>query len=106
MLIGCRMAQGFGAAMLIPQGLGIVRDVFAPGEQASAFAVFGPVIGLSAVLGPIIGGSLIAANAFGSGWRLVFFVTRPLGLTAAIGAARVMPESRAPPPPRLDVVGT
>src|ERR1700744_3701917 len=55
MLIACRMAQGFAAAMLIPQGLGIVRDVFAPGEQASAFAVFGPVIGLSAGLGRITG---------------------------------------------------
>jgi EmrB/QacA subfamily drug resistance transporter len=106
MLIGCRMAQGFAAAMLIPQGLGVVRDVFAPGEQASAFAVFGPVIGLSAVLGPIIGGALIAANAFGSGWRLIFFVNLPLGLIAALGAARVMPESRAPRPPRLDIVGT
>ena len=106
MLIGCRMAQGFAAAMLIPQGLGIVRDVFAPGEQASAFAVFGPVIGLSAVLGPIVGGALIAANALGSGWRLIFFVNLPLGLIAALGAARVMPESRAPRPPRLDVVGT
>jgi EmrB/QacA subfamily drug resistance transporter len=106
MLIGCRMAQGLAAAMLIPQGLGVVRDVFAPGEQASAFAVFGPVIGLSAVLGPIIGGALIAANALGSGWRLIFFVNLPLGLIAAIGAVRVMPESRAPRPPRLDVVGT
>ncbi|HXD68184.1 MAG TPA: MFS transporter [Solirubrobacteraceae bacterium] len=106
MLIGCRMAQGFAAAMLIPQGLGIVRDVFAPGEQASAFAVFGPVIGLSAVLGPIVGGALIAANALGSGWRLIFFVNLPLGVIAAVGAARVMPESRAPRPPRLDVVGT
>ena len=37
--------------MLIPQGLGIIHDVFAPGEMAKAFTVFGPVIGLSAVLG-------------------------------------------------------
>src|SRR5215469_17601608 len=55
MLIACRMAQGFAAAMLIPQGLGILRSVFAPTDLGSAFAVFGPVIGGSAVLGPIIG---------------------------------------------------
>ncbi|HEX3689802.1 MAG TPA: MFS transporter [Solirubrobacteraceae bacterium] len=106
MLIGCRMAQGLAAAMLIPQGLGILRDVFAPSEQSSAFAVFGPVIGVSAVLGPIIGGALIAANAFGSGWRLIFFVNLPLGLIAALGAVRIVPESRAPHPPRLDAIGT
>src|SRR5580698_3738725 len=96
MLIGCRLAQGAAAALLIPQGLGVIRDVFAPDELGSAFAVFGPVIGLSAVLGPILGGALIDANAFGTGWRLIFLVNLPLGLVAAIGAARLMPESRAP----------
>ena len=106
MLIGFRLAQGGAAALLIPQGLGIVRDAFVGTDLQKAFTVFGPVIGLSAVLGPIVGGALIAANAFGSGWRLIFFVNLPLGLIAAIGAARIMPESRSPKPPSLDVVGT
>jgi MFS family permease len=106
MLIGCRLAQGAAAALLIPQGLGILRDVFAPEEQGSAFAIFGPVIGLSAVLGPIIGGALVDADALGTGWRLIFFVNLPVGLVAAIGAARLMPESRTSRPPRLDLVGT
>jgi EmrB/QacA subfamily drug resistance transporter len=106
MLIGCRLAQGASAALLIPQGLGIIQEVFAPSELGKAFTVFGPVIGGSAVLGPILGGALIAANAFGSGWRLIFFVNLPLGLIAAFGAARLMPESRAARRPRLDVVGT
>jgi EmrB/QacA subfamily drug resistance transporter len=106
MLIGCRLAQGAAAAVLIPQGLGIIRDVFAPAEQGRAFAVFGPVIGLSAVLGPIIGGVLVSLNAFGTGWRLIFLVNLPLAIAAAIGAARIMPESRAPQAPRPDGLGT
>jgi EmrB/QacA subfamily drug resistance transporter len=106
MLIACRLAQGGAAALLIPQGLGIIRDAFPPAEQGSAFAVFGPVIGLSAVLGPIIGGALVDANLFGTGWRLIFFVNLPLGLIAAIGAARLIPESKAARTPRLDLVGT
>ena len=106
MLIGFRLAQGAAAALLIPQGLGIVRDAFVGTDLQKAFTVFGPVIGLSAVLGPIVGGALIAANAHGSGWRLIFFVNLPLGLIAAIGALRVMPESRSPKPPTLDVAGT
>jgi EmrB/QacA subfamily drug resistance transporter len=110
MLIGFRLAQGASAALLIPQGLGIIQEVFAPDEVGKAFTLFGPVIGLSAVLGPILGGALIAANAFGSGWRLIFFVNLPLGLIAAIGAARLMPEggpeSTAARRPRLDGVGT
>jgi EmrB/QacA subfamily drug resistance transporter len=106
MLIGCRLAQGTAAALLIPQGLGIIRSVFAPEDLGSAFAFFGPVIGLSSMLGPIIGGALIDANAFGSSWRLIFFVNLPLGLLAALGAAQLMPESTAPTRPRLDVIGT
>ena len=106
MLIACRLAQGTAAALLIPQGLGIIREVFAPDEQASALGLFGPVIGLSAVLGPILGGALIAANAFGSTWRLIFFVNLPLGLIAVIGAVRLMPESRPARRPGLDRVGT
>ena len=58
------------------------------------------------MLGPIIGGALVDANLFGSGWRLIFFVNLPLGLIAALGAARLIPESRAPDAPRLDLVGT
>jgi len=106
MLIGCRLAQGAAAALLIPQGLGIIRDVFAPAEQGRAFALFGPVIGLSAVLGPIIGGALVSLDAFGTGWRLIFLVNLPLAVAAAAGAARIMPESRAPLAPRPDGVGT
>jgi EmrB/QacA subfamily drug resistance transporter len=106
MLIGCRLAQGAAAALLIPQGLGIIRDVFAPAELGRAFAFFGPVIGLSAVLGPIIGGALVSLDAFGTGWRLIFLVNLPLAVAAAVGAARIMPESRAPQAPRPDGLGT
>ena len=100
MLIGCRLAQGAAAALLIPQGLGIIREVFPPAELGRAFAVFGPVIGLSAVLGPIVGGALVSLAAFGTGWRLIFLVNPPLAIAAAMGAARSMPESRAPRAPR------
>jgi EmrB/QacA subfamily drug resistance transporter len=106
MLIACRLLQGTAAALVIPQGLGIIYEVFDAEEMGKAFTIFGPVIGLSAVLGPIIGGALIAANALSSGWRLIFFVNLPLGLIAAIGAVRLMPESRALRRPDLDIVGT
>jgi EmrB/QacA subfamily drug resistance transporter len=106
MLISFRLVQGFAAALLIPQGLGIIRATFSTEELGSAFAIFGPVIGLSAVLGPILGGLLVDANLWGTGWRLVFLINLPLGLIAALGAARLFPESRVRPAPTLDLVGT
>src|SRR5579862_4786764 len=105
MLVGFRLAQGAFGALLIPQGLGIMRTVFPRDELPKAFAWFGPVIGGAAVFGPIIGGLLVSVHALG-GWRLVFFVNLPLGTAAAVGAAMLMPESRAAHRPKIDLLGS
>jgi EmrB/QacA subfamily drug resistance transporter len=105
-LIAARLVQGTFAALMLPQGFGILREVIPPDEQQKAFAVFGPVIGLSAVLGPILGGSLIDWNLFGSGWRLVFLVNVPLGIVAIGAAIRLLPASPGDRGTRLDLVGT
>jgi EmrB/QacA subfamily drug resistance transporter len=106
MLVLGRLIQGGFAAMLLPQGFGILREVFPPYERQQAFAIFGPVIGFSAVLGPILGGLLIDWNLLGSGWRLVFLVNVPLGIAAIIGAVRLLPRSIPHPGSPLDVLGT
>ncbi|MCW2523866.1 MAG: transporter permease [Frankiales bacterium] len=105
-LIAARLIQGGFAAMMLPQGLGIIREVFPAQEQQSAFAIFGPVIGLSAVLGPIIGGSLINLDLFGSSWRLVFLVNVPIGVAAIVAGQRLLPESKPDRSIRLDIAGT
>jgi EmrB/QacA subfamily drug resistance transporter len=104
-LIAARLVQGAFAALLIPQGFGIVRQAFTLEELPKAFGLFGPVIGLGAVLGPVLGGLLVQADLLGTGWRLVFFVNVPLGIATLIAAARLLPESRAERPPTLDLVG-
>src|SRR5690348_10882665 len=105
-LIGCRVLQGAAAAVMIPQGLGLIRSMFPRQELAAAFGVFGPVIGLSAVLGPILGGYLVHADLLGTGWRAVFLVNIPVGIAALIGAALLLPEARSEHPARLDLLGT
>jgi EmrB/QacA subfamily drug resistance transporter len=105
-LIGCRVLQGAAAAIMIPQGLGLIREMFPREELAAAFGIFGPVIGLSAVLGPILGGFLVHADLLGTGWRAVFLVNLPLGVAALLGASVLLPESRSAHAPRLDLVGT
>ena len=94
LLIAFRLTQGFAAALMIPQGFGIIHSAFSKEELPKAFGLFGPVIGLSAVFGPILGGALVDANLFGTGWRLVFLINLPLGILAFLGALRVLPESR------------
>jgi EmrB/QacA subfamily drug resistance transporter len=104
-LITFRLVQGVAAALMVPQGLAVIRSMFPKNELGKAFAIFGPVIGGAAVLGPILGGALIAADLFGSGWRLVFLINVPLGLTAIVATALLMPESRAAEKTSIDTLG-
>ncbi|MFC1411709.1 MFS transporter [Streptacidiphilus sp. N1-12] len=106
MLIGSRAVQGAFAALMIPQGLGIMREVFPPKEVGGAFAAFGPVMGLSSVLGPVLGGFLVTADILGTGWRMVFLINIPLGLAGVVLAWKLFPKNtRTPGATRLDLVG-
>jgi EmrB/QacA subfamily drug resistance transporter len=104
-LIATRVLQGAFGALLIPQGFGIIKEVFPESELTKAFAAFGPVIGLSAVVAPIVGGALIDADLLGSGWRAIFLVNLPLGVVGLIGALRVMPRTAGDRSARLDPGG-
>jgi EmrB/QacA subfamily drug resistance transporter len=92
-LIAFRLLQGLTAAVMLPQGFGVIREVFPADELPKAFGVFGPVIGLAAVLGPIVGGALVDWNLAGSGWRLVFLVNLPVGLLAIVGSILLLPRT-------------
>ncbi|HEV2342900.1 MAG TPA: MFS transporter [Actinocrinis sp.] len=111
LLIAARALQGLSAAIMLPQGLTIIRSVFPPAQAGAAMGIFGPVMGLAATLGPIVGGALVQANLFGSQWRSVFWVNLPLGLLAFAFAWRVVPRGRErshgidAPGPTLDVAG-
>jgi EmrB/QacA subfamily drug resistance transporter len=104
-LIVTRVLQGLTAAVLIPQGFGVIRQVFPPDKIGQAFAAFGPVLGLSAVVAPIIGGLLVDANLFGWGWRAIFLVNIPVGVLALIGAIIFLPKADTREGIRLDYGG-
>ena len=59
------MLQGLFGAVMVPQGFGLIRDLFPPREIGKAFGALGPVIGLSTILGPIVAGVLIDADLVG-----------------------------------------
>lgn len=103
-LIAARALQGAVAALMVPQGFGLIRELFGDAGQQRAFAVFGPVMGLAAVAGPLVGGGLVDLNLFGSGWRAIFLVNVPLGLAAIAAGRRYLPRvAPAAAGGRLDV---
>jgi EmrB/QacA subfamily drug resistance transporter len=105
-LIAARVAQGAVGALMIPQVLGLIQDLFPREQMGRAIGVYGPVMGLSAMLGPIVAGGLIGANLFGTDWRMIFLVNLPIGAFALFTGAKLLPsaehqQARA----RLDIPG-
>lgn len=106
LLIAARVVQGLFGAVMIPQGFGLIRDLFPPQELGKAFGALGPVIGLSTILGPVVAGTLIDANLFGTGWRMVFGINLPLALFALLAGLKALPRgARSGRTVRLDGTG-
>jgi EmrB/QacA subfamily drug resistance transporter len=105
MLIVARVLQGGIGAVMVPQGFGLIRQLFPPQEMAKAFMVFGPVMGLSAVVGPLLAGVLVDADILGSGWRMIFLINVPIGIAAFMVGAKYIPEDEATESGRLDLTG-
>jgi EmrB/QacA subfamily drug resistance transporter len=101
-LVGFRVVQALGGAMLNPVAMSIIVNTFTdPRERARAIGVRGAVFGVSMAIGPLVGGFLTQHV----GWRSIFWINVPIGLVAIALAARFVPESRAERPRRVDPVG-
>ncbi len=104
-LIALRCLQGAFGAMLIPQGMGMLKESFDDDEMGKVFGVFGPLMALSALAAPILAGGLVEANLWGTGWRLVFLINVPIGIAGFVGAVKVLPRTITHPGTKLDTVG-
>ncbi|GAA1786750.1 DHA2 family efflux MFS transporter permease subunit [Actinomadura chokoriensis] len=102
LLLGGRVAQGLGAALLSPSALSLVVSLFDGDERNKALGVWSALGGGGAALGVLVGGALTA----GPGWPWVFYVNVPIGLVIIAVLARMLPhQTVAAPRPRLDVLG-
>jgi EmrB/QacA subfamily drug resistance transporter len=101
-LIAFRGLQGLGASMLNPVALSIIANAFLdPKARARAVGVWGAVAGVSLAIGPLLGGALTQSV----GWRSIFWINLPIGITAVVLAARFVPESKAARARAFDPVG-
>ncbi len=70
-LVAARLAQGLGAAMMLPAALSLVTTIFSDGtDRTKALGAWGAVAGVASAAGVLLGGVLTQ----GPGWRWVFFV--------------------------------
>jgi len=80
-LVGARLAQGLGAAMMLPAALSILTTSFKEGkDRHTALGVWAGVGGLASAAGVLLGGLLTQ----GPGWRWVMFVN-PIAAVLVLG---------------------
>lgn len=100
-LIAARAIMGLGAAFVMPATLSIIVNVFPLHERAKAIALWTAIAGAGGSVGPIGSGLLLEHYS----WSSVFLVNVPVIAIAMILGVRLVPTSRDPEQPRVDVVG-
>ena len=102
LLIGGRIAQGIGAAMLSPAALSTVTKTFDGDERNKALGIWSAIGGGGSAIGVLLGGVLTA----GPGWQWVFYVNVPIGVIVFAILLKLLPADRpAESQGRLDVPG-
>jgi EmrB/QacA subfamily drug resistance transporter len=99
-LVGARVVQAAGGALMLPTSLGLMLPEFEAHERHVAIGLWAASGGIAAAAGPPLGGLLVQAD-----WRLVFLVNIPIGLAALVAGTRTLRERRELGSGRPDLVG-
>jgi EmrB/QacA subfamily drug resistance transporter len=91
LLIAARLLQGMAGGMLVPQSSGLIQELFESDERGKAFGILGTTVGLATATGPVVGGLIMTVVPGPDAWRWVFYINVPIGLTALLLAARLVP---------------
>lgn len=99
-LLAARALQGVGAAMLMPNSLGILGNAFTGEAKGRAIGTWAAVGAIASAVGPPLGGWLIEV----AGWRTIFYLNLPVGAAAIVIAWRYVAEDKGSGAP-LDWAG-
>ncbi|MFF2364000.1 MFS transporter [Streptomyces sp. NPDC058122] len=102
-LIAARLAQGAGAALLVPASLALLQAAYPDrAQRARAVGYWGLVSAVAFGAGPAVGGLLVS----GFDWRSVFWVNLPVAAVAVLLTLRHVPApGRRARPGRMDPAG-
>jgi EmrB/QacA subfamily drug resistance transporter len=102
-LIGARLVQGLGAALVVPTTLAIIMATFKDvRERTTAIGAWTAIGAMALAFGPLIGG-FISQHLH---WGWIFFINVPVGIAAFAVAVLSIDESRDPAVVRhLDIPG-
>ncbi len=89
-LIGARIVQGLGGALMNPATLSIIAATFAPRERGRAIGIWAGVSAMALAIGPLVGG-LLTEHV---NWNWIFFINVPVGLLGLLAIPVFIDESR------------
>ncbi len=101
LVLAARALTGLGAALVLPNCVGVLVHATPPEHRARALGTWGAVSGMGGLVGNTAGAVLLAATA---AWQSLFLAVVPLALAGAAWVGRVVPRS-ARTPRRLDPLG-
>ena len=103
-LIAARLAQGAGAAMMVPGSLAIVSRAYPRDQRGAAIGTWAAYSAVTTAMGPIIGG---LALSFGGPeiWRWIFAINLPMGLLALWLMRRGVARDTGRKGQQVDVIG-
>lgn len=101
MLVGMRVLQGVGGAMMVPVGRLAVLRYSSKSDLVRAIALLTWPALAAPVLAPVLGGAIATVGS----WRWIFAVNIPIGLIGFVLALRLIRGEAAPSPRSLDWPG-
>jgi len=101
LLIGSRVVQAVGAAMIMALGMAIVTEAFPRSERGRALGIMGTIVSIGITLGPTLGGFIIQNLS----WHWIFFVNLPIGIIGTFMVTRFVPSFKPPGGQRFDYLG-
>ncbi|NEB81701.1 DHA2 family efflux MFS transporter permease subunit [Streptomyces sp. SID14478] len=101
-VIVARALMGVGGALVMPLAMSVLPSLFPREEQTKALGMISAGSALGMPLGPIIGGWLL--NHFW--WGSVFVLNVPMVAIGIAACLLLLPESRDPAAPKVDIVST
>ncbi len=98
-LIGARILQALGGALLGPASLAIITAYFDDERRGAAFGAWSGASAIALALGPAVGGLIVQYAS----WHWLFFINVPVGILTVLVLFWKVPESRdEKAPSRLD----
>ncbi|MDQ6710920.1 MAG: DHA2 family efflux MFS transporter permease subunit, partial [Candidatus Dormibacteraeota bacterium] len=100
-LIAARIVQGIGGAILTPQTLSMITNIFPAEKRGAVFGVWGAVAGVASLAGPTLGGFLVTNYD----WRAIFWINVPVGIVTFALGVWLLPAVKFGRAHSLDPVG-